>query len=75
MKLALTLASYGCGVPGGIFAPQLVLGATLGAIVHALAPDLGGGTLGPVLATAGMVAVFAASVRAPADRSACWWSS
>ena len=65
VKFTLTLASYGCGVPGGIFAPQLVLGATVGAIVHRLAPDLGGGTLEPVLATAGMVAVFAASVRAP----------
>ena len=65
VKLVLTLASYGCGVPGGIFAPQLVLGATLGAIVHALAPSLGGGALGPALATAGMVGVFSASVRAP----------
>jgi CIC family chloride channel protein len=65
VKLVLTLASYGCGVPGGIFAPQLVLGATVGAIAHTLAPDLGGGALGPVLATAGMVGVFAASVRAP----------
>jgi CIC family chloride channel protein len=65
VKFTLTLASYGCGVPGGIFAPQLVLGAAVGAIVHVLAPDLGGGTLGPVLATAGMVAVFVASVRAP----------
>jgi len=65
VKLGLTLVSYGCGVPGGIFAPQLVLGATLGAIAHALAPGLGGGTLGPALATAGMAGVFAASVRAP----------
>jgi chloride channel protein, CIC family len=65
VKLVLTLASYGCGVPGGIFAPQLVLGATLGAIVHALVPNVGGGTLGPALVTAGMVGVFSASVRAP----------
>jgi len=65
VKLGLTAVSYGCGVPGGIFAPQLVLGATVGAIAHALAPNLGGGTLGPALATAGMVGVFVASVRAP----------
>jgi CIC family chloride channel protein len=65
VKLALTLLSYGCGVPGGIFSPQLVLGATLGAIFHAVAPDLGGGTLLPVLGSAGMAGVFAASVRAP----------
>src|SRR4029450_13764157 len=30
-KLVFTVASYGCGVPGGIFAPQLLLGATVGA--------------------------------------------
>jgi chloride channel protein, CIC family len=65
VKLVLTLVSYGCGVPGGIFAPQLVLGATVGAILHTLAPHVGGGTLGPALATAGMVGVFSASVRAP----------
>ena len=64
-KLVLTLVSYGCGVPGGIFAPQLGLGAALGAIVYTLAPHVGGGTLGPALATAGMVGVFSASVRAP----------
>ena len=38
VKFTLTLASYGCGVPGGIFAPQLVLGAAVGAIAHVLAP-------------------------------------
>lgn len=65
LKLGLTLVSYGCGVPGGIFAPQLVMGAALGAIVHTLAPDLGGGGLLPILATAGMAGVFSASVRAP----------
>lgn len=64
VKLCLTAVSYGCGVPGGIFAPQLVLGATLGALVHALAPDLGHDLL-PVVATAGMAGVFSASVRAP----------
>jgi chloride channel protein, CIC family len=64
-KLAFTVTSYGCGVPGGIFAPQLLLGATVGAMAHVLAPDLGGGSLLPVLATAGMAGVFAASIRAP----------
>jgi chloride channel protein, CIC family len=34
-------------------------------MAHALAPHLGGGTLLPVLATAGMAGVFAASIRAP----------
>jgi H+/Cl- antiporter ClcA len=63
VKLALTLVSYGCGVPGGIFAPQLALGATLGVAFAAAAPGLASA---PALATAGMVGVFAASVRAPA---------
>src|SRR5262249_8477057 len=65
VKLVLTVVSYGCGVPGGIFAPQLVLGAALGAILHALAPSLGGGGLGPGRAAAGMVGIFSAWVRAP----------
>ena len=65
VKFTLTLASYGCGVPGGIFAPAAGARRDRGRDRARLAPDLGGGTLEPVLATAGMVAVFAASVRAP----------
>jgi CIC family chloride channel protein len=67
VKFVLTLISYASGVPGGIFAPLLVLGALLGAIVGRVA-----GIWWPTMAHApaafaviGMAAAFAAIVRAP----------
>lgn len=66
-KLALTVLSYASGAPGGIFAPMLLLGAVLGALVGKAA-----GTIAPApapneaaFAVLGMAAFFAASVRAP----------
>jgi CIC family chloride channel protein len=67
LRFALTMASYGCGAPGGIFAPLLVLGSEIG---------LGVGKLGhwlfPVamehpetFAVVGMAAYFSGIVRAP----------
>jgi CIC family chloride channel protein len=67
LRFALTMASYGCGAPGGIFAPLLVLGSEIG---------LGIGKFGHWLfpaamehpetfAVVGMAAYFAAIVRAP----------
>ncbi|MET0153697.1 MAG: H(+)/Cl(-) exchange transporter ClcA [Candidatus Binatia bacterium] len=67
LRFALTMASYGCGAPGGIFAPLLVLGSEIG---------LGVGKLGHWLfplamdhpetfAVVGMAAYFAGIVRAP----------
>lgn len=66
-RFGLTLASYGTGAAGGLFAPLLALGALLGLgvgrLVHiflpALAADPG------VFAVVGMAAYFAAIVRAP----------
>jgi CIC family chloride channel protein len=66
-KFVLTVISYACGVPGGIFAPLLVLGAILGLMTGQI------GSLGfPALthfpaafAVVGMAAAFAAIVRAP----------
>ena len=59
--------SYGCGAPGGIFAPMLALGALFGMAyghsVHALFPQLIGDP--GVFAVAGMGALFTATVRAP----------
>lgn len=67
LSFVLTTASYAAGAPGGIFAPLLVLGALLGPLFHglwaALIPTAADAT--PVLAVAGMVALFAAIVRAP----------
>lgn len=67
VKFVLTLISYGSGVPGGIFAPLLVIGALLGAIVGRVS-----GTWWPSMAhipaafaVIGMAATFAAIVRAP----------
>ena len=67
VKLLLTAASYASGVPGGIFAPMLLLGALCGSAFAK------GGTLvwpalgdhSQVLAVLGMAAFFAGSVRAP----------
>ena len=66
-RLALTFVSYGCGTPGGIFAPLLALGATLGTLLGDLARWIpGGASAAPeVYAVVGMAALFAGVVRAP----------
>jgi CIC family chloride channel protein len=61
------LASYGCGTPGGLFAPLLALGALVGllfaALVNYVAPDTisAAGTF----ALSAIAALLAATVRAP----------
>lgn len=66
-KLFFTAFSYGTGVPGGIFAPLLVIGAFLGyafgIVVHSIFPAISFGNAG--FATIGMAAVLSSSVRAP----------
>jgi CIC family chloride channel protein len=67
LRFVLTLASYGTGAPGGIFAPLLVLGSqtglALGLAVTATLPTLG---VAPAAwAVVGMAALFAGTVRAP----------
>ncbi len=66
-RLLLTSASYSTGLPGGIFAPMLVLGSVLGFLfghgANALFPHLGFTDAG--FATVGMGAFLAASVRSP----------
>lgn len=68
-RFLMTLGSYGCGAPGGIFAPLLVLGAMLGLAFAGPAAWLVPGAAGPgltaTLAAAGMAALFAGVVRAP----------
>ena len=66
-KFVLTVLSYGSGVPGGIFAPLLVLGALLGLMtgkVSELAFPIMAHTPA-AFAVIGMAAAFAAIVRAP----------
>jgi CIC family chloride channel protein len=67
VRFVLTMASYGCGAPGGIFAPLLVLGAQIGLAIgivgHHLAPEAIHEPI--VFAMVGMAAYFTAIVRAP----------
>ncbi len=60
-KWVATLASSVSGIPGGIFAPSLAVGAGLGADVAALLP----GAPAQALIVLGMVAYFAGVVQAP----------
>ncbi|MEO8277160.1 MAG: H(+)/Cl(-) exchange transporter ClcA [Thermoanaerobaculia bacterium] len=67
LRFVLTLASYGTGAPGGIFAPLLVLGSqgglAAGLAVAAVWPSLGAEPR--AWAVAGMAGLFAGTVRAP----------
>ncbi|MGJ5676267.1 MAG: chloride channel protein [Nostochopsis sp.] len=69
-KLAMTAISAGSGFIGGVFAPAMFLGASLGSayakILAYLAPAISGFMAAPpAYAMVGMAAVLAASVRAP----------
>jgi CIC family chloride channel protein len=67
LRFLLTMLSYGCGAPGGIFAPLLVLGSELGLAIGILAQGLLPDTVRhpETFAVVGMAAYFAAIVRAP----------
>jgi H+/Cl- antiporter ClcA len=60
-KLVATIASYLSGIPGGIFAPSLAIGAGLGHMLTVLMPDTPSGAL----VLLGMVAYFSGVVQAP----------
>jgi len=66
-KLLLTSSSFATGVPGGIFAPILVMGALCGYLTGSVFAQLfpGLGISPHVFATIGMASVLSASVRAP----------
>lgn len=69
-KLLLTALCLGSGLVGGVFAPALFLGATLGAAYGSLLPKIlpmfADSIAGPpAYAMVGMAAVLAASTRAP----------
>ena len=61
LKLLATVASSISGIPGGIFAPSLAVGAGLGANVGALLP----GAPAQAVVVLGMVAYFSGVVQAP----------
>jgi H+/Cl- antiporter ClcA len=61
LKFLATLASSVSGIPGGIFAPSLAVGAGIGADMAWLLP----GAPAQVLVVLGMVAYFAGVVQAP----------
>ncbi len=67
LRFGLTMLSYGCGAPGGIFAPLLVLGAEIGLAIGAVAGQLLPGVVSRphLFAVVGMAAYFTAIVRAP----------
>ena len=70
IKLLMTAVSLGSGLVGGLFAPSMFLGATLGAIygksLVVLFPSLSGMIAAPpAYAMVGMAAVLASSARAP----------
>ena len=67
LRFVLSMASYGTGAPGGIFAPLLVLGALIGLgvgkVTGQLFPHLVPNPA--IFAVVGMAAYFTAIVRAP----------
>ena len=65
IKFLLTVVCYGSGVPGGLFAPLLAMGAALGALVGQWAEPFFDVAVTPALAMAGMVGMFTGSVRVP----------
>ncbi len=66
-KFVLTMVGYSTGLPGGLFAPLLVLGAIIGQLFGHLSSVLfpGVGTTSAAYAVVGMAAMFTSIVRAP----------
>ncbi len=65
LLMILTPIAYGSGAPGGIFAPTLILGASLGHFVGIGAQALMGVDSPIPYALVGMGTFFSASIRAP----------
>ena len=61
LKLAATVVSYVSGIPGGIFAPSLAIGAGIGSWVSYLLPSAPSGAV----VLLGMAAYFSGVVQAP----------
>jgi CIC family chloride channel protein len=67
VRFFMTMASYGTGAPGGIFAPLLVLGSQIGLAIGEAGAKIAPGWIGSpqAFAAVGMGAYFTAIVRAP----------
>jgi CIC family chloride channel protein len=66
VRFVLTMGSYGCGAPGGIFAPLLALGAILGHLFVGAWGMMGGRQPEPAaFAIVSMAALFTAIIRSP----------
>ena len=67
IRFFMTMISYGCGAPGAIFAPVLVLGALLGLAVGLLAQEYYPAVIEQpgVFGVVAMAAFFTSVVRAP----------
>lgn len=61
MKFGATVVSYASGIPGGIFAPSLSIGAGLGSLLSPLVPNAPMGAM----ILLGMTAYFSGVVQAP----------
>lgn len=64
-QFALTVLAYGSGAPGGLFAPTLILGSSMGYLVGRVAELLLGITWPITYALVGMGAFFSAAIRVP----------
>ena len=64
-QFLLTIVAYGSGAPGGLFAPALLLGASLGELLGIAKVELVGLGAAYPYALVGMGAFFTAVVRAP----------
>lgn len=64
-EFLLTLVAFGTGAPGGLFAPSLILGCTLGYLVGLCQSYLLGAALPTTYALVGMGAFFSAVSKVP----------
>ncbi|MGB8701737.1 MAG: chloride channel protein, partial [Thermosynechococcaceae cyanobacterium] len=65
LRFGLSLMAFGSGAPGGVFAPSLVLGASLGQLVGLLQAQVLAAGLPATYALVGMGAFFGAVSRVP----------
>lgn len=67
LRFGLTMVSYGCGAPGGIFAPLLVLGSQVGLAIGEITRWIAPRSVEhpEAFAMVGMAAYFTGIVRAP----------